>query len=122
AAGGPVLARVNHRALPLLGFGGGPWRLTERLRALAVGQCREWSALVRHGPCAYRGRLVAVKRSRWSACLERRALRKRAAKKQKRLSRTALFLAGYFYVWTDVPADVLNATAVRHWYRWRWQS
>src|SRR5262249_5967253 len=102
-AGGHVLVRVNYKALPLFYPQGQPFRLTERLRALKVGQCRTLSARVQHGPHTYRGRLVAVKRSRWSACLERRALRKRAAKRQKRLSRTALFLAGYFYVWTDVP-------------------
>ncbi len=121
SAGGHVLARVNHKALPLFDFRGKPFRLTERLRTLAVGQCRAWPAQVGHDAAAYRGRLVAVKRSRWSACLERRALRRRAAKKQRRLSRTALFLAGYFYVWTDVPAEVLEATAVLHWYRCRWQ-
>jgi len=120
-AGGHVLVRVNHKALPLFDFSGNPFRLAERLHAVKVGQYRVWSALVRHGPCAYRGRLVAVKRSRWSAALERRALRKRAAKKQKRLSRTAVFLAGYFYVWTDVPATVLHAPEVLNWYRCRWQ-
>src|SRR5262245_58799844 len=119
AAGGHVLARVNHKALPLFDLGGKPLPLTERLRSLKVGQCREWSALVRHGPRAFRGRLVAVQRSRWSAALERRALRKRAAKKQKRLSRTALFLAGYFYVWTDVPTQTLDAMTVLDWYRCR---
>ena len=121
AAGGHVLARVNHKALPLFDGHGQPWRLSERLRALEVGQCHAWPAFVGHSTHPYRGRLVAVKRSHWSACLERRALRKRAAKKQKRLSRTALFLAGYFYVWTDVPASVLDAAAVLHWYRCRWQ-
>jgi hypothetical protein len=120
-AGGHVLARVNHKALPLFDPGGKPLPLTERLRSVQLGQCREWSALVRHGRRTYRGRLVAVKRNRWSACLERRALRKRAAKRQKRLSRAALFLAGYFYVWTDVPARALGATAVLDWYRCRWQ-
>ncbi len=120
-AGGHVLARVNHKALPLFDLGGKPFRLAERLRSAKVGQCRTWSVLVRHGECAYHGRLVAVKRNRWSAGLERRALRRRAAKKQKRLSRTAEFLAGYFYVWTDVPAAVLNAPAVLNWYRCRWQ-
>jgi hypothetical protein len=121
AAGGHVLARVNHKALPLFDGRGRLLRLVQRLRSVKVGQCRVWSAFVRQGPHAYRGRLVAVKRSRWSACLERRALRKRAAKRQKRLSRTALFLAGYFYVWTDVPAPVLDAAAVLNWYRCRWQ-
>src|SRR6202051_4462663 len=54
AAGGHVLARVNHKALPLFDFSGKPLRLTERLRSVKVGQCRQWSALVRHGPCDYR--------------------------------------------------------------------
>jgi len=120
-AGGHVLARVNHKALPLFDLGGKPLGLARRLRVVRLGQCRTWPALVCHGPRAYRGRLVAVKRSRWSACLERRALRKRAAKQQKTLSRAALFLAGYFYVWTDVPAKVLAAPAVLDWYRCRWQ-
>lgn len=120
-AGGHVLARVNHKALPLLDFRGNALPLADRLRPLRVGQCRQWAALVRHGSCDYRGRLVAVKRGRWSACLERRALRRRAAKKQKRLSRTAVFLAGYFYVWTDVPAEALDAASVLGWYRCRWQ-
>jgi hypothetical protein len=96
-----------------------PFRLAERLRTLSVGRCRQWSAHVRHGPNDYRGRLVAVKRSRWSACWERRALRKRAAKKQSRLSRAALFLAGSFSVGTDVSAQVLDAIAVLNWYRCR---
>jgi IS4 transposase len=86
-----------------------------------VGQVREWPAIVRHDGCDYPGRLVVVKRDRWSAALERRALRKRASKKQKTLSRTALFLAAYFLVWTDVSAETLDAAAVLGWYRCRWQ-
>jgi hypothetical protein len=120
-AGGHVLVRVNHKALPLFDMAGEPFRLVAALRALTVGQVREWPTLVRHGPRNYPGRLVAVQRDRWSAALERRALRKRAAKKQKKLSRVALFLAGYFFVWTDVPAAKLDAVAVLAWYRCRWQ-
>ncbi len=119
-AGGHVLALVNHNALPLLTFGGKSLGLADRLRAVKVGQCWPWPALARHGPRDYRGRLVAVERSRWSACLERRALRKRTAKKQKRLSRTAVVPAGYSSVWTDVPAEVLDARTVLDWYRCRW--
>ena len=40
---------------------------------------------------------------------------------KRQLSRTALFLAGYFFVWTDVPAAALDAAAVLAWYRCRWQ-
>jgi hypothetical protein len=120
-SGGHVLVRVNHKALPLFDIRGEPFRLVTELRSTSVGQVREWPTLVRHGPRDYPGRLVAVKRDRWSACLERRALRKRASKKQKTVSRTALFLAGYFYVWTDVSAEALNAATVLAWYRCRWQ-
>jgi hypothetical protein len=119
--GGHVLVRVNHKALPMFDLSGKPFRLARRLRTLKVGQCRKWPVAVQFGSSVFRGRLVAVKRSRWSAYLERRALRKRAAKKQKRLSPTAVLLAGYFYVWTDIPATVLNASAVLNWYRCRWQ-
>src|ERR1700722_1021389 len=120
-AGGHVLVRVNHKALPVFDIEGKPFKLVEELRSMTVGQVREWPTVVRHGAHDYRGRLVAVKRDRWSACLERRALRKRTSKKQKSLSRKALFLAGYFYVWTDAPAQKLDAAAVLAWYRCRWQ-
>jgi Transposase DDE domain len=120
-AGGHVLVRVNHKSLPLFDIEGEPFRLVDELRSTIVGQVREWPTLVRHGGRDYPGRLVAVKRDRWSACLERRALRKRASKKQKKLSRTALFLAGYFFVWTDVSTETLDAAAVLAWYRCRWQ-
>jgi hypothetical protein len=64
---------------------------------------------------------VAVKRDRWATALEQQAVRKRASKKQKEPSVTALFLAGYFFVWTDVPLEALDAEAVLAWYRCRWQ-
>jgi Transposase DDE domain len=120
-AGGHVLVRVNHKALPLFDIEGNPFRLAEELGSLTVGQVQQWTTVVCHGSRHYQGRLVAVKRDRWSAALERRALRKRASKKQQKLSRTTLFLAGYFFVWTDVPAAALDATAVLAWYRCRWQ-
>jgi hypothetical protein len=120
-AGGHILVRVNHKALPLFEIEGEPFRLADELRSTTVGQVQEWPTVVRHGPQAYPGRLVAVKRDRWSARLERRALRKRASKKQKKLSRTAVFLAGYFFVWTNVPTGTLDGAAVLAWYRCRWQ-
>ena len=92
-----------------------PFKLAATLRSLTVGQVQEWPTVVRHDLRDYPGRLVAVKRDRWSACLERRAVRKRAAKKHRQPSRTTLFLAGYFFVWTDVPAQTLDAATVLAW-------
>ena len=115
------LLRVNHKALPLFDFEGEPFRLADELRSMSGGQIREWPTVVHHDLQSCPGRLVAVKRDRWSARLERRALRKRAKMKQKKLSRTAVFLAGYFFVWTNVPTGTLDAEAVLAWYRCRWQ-
>ena len=42
AAGGHVLVRVNHKALPLFRFGGEPFRLVKRIACDEVGQVREW--------------------------------------------------------------------------------
>jgi hypothetical protein len=119
--GGHVLVRVNHKALPLYDIEGEPFRLADELRSMTVGQVREWPTVVCHDQHDYHGRLVAVKRDRWTAALERRRLEKIASKKQKKLSQTTLFLAGYFFVWTDVPGQTLEATAVLAWYRCRWQ-
>ncbi len=120
-AGGHVLVRVNHKSLPLFDLQGERFRLVQKLRSMAVGQVHQWPTIVRHGQSDYPGRLVAVKRDRWSAALERRAVRKRASKKQKAVSRAALFLAGYFFVWTDAPPEALDRLAVLVWYRCRWQ-
>ena len=88
---------------------------------MRLGEVGRWPAVVRHDAGERPGRLIAVKRSAWSAGLERRALQKRASKKQKSLSAKALFLAGYFFVWTDTPAGVLGAADALEWYRCRWQ-
>jgi len=120
-AGAHVLVRVNPKSLPLSDIEGEPFRRVAERRATRVGQVREWPTVVRHGGRDYPGRLVAVQRDRWSACLERRALRRRASRKQKERSRTALFLAGYFFVGTDGSPAMRDATAVWAWSRCRWQ-
>lgn len=120
-AGGHVLVRVNHRTLPLWKANGRPFGLQNRLTTLALGQIGQWSAVVHHDEGKRPGRLIAVKRSTWSTILERQALYKRASKKQKSVSELAMFLAGYFFVWTDTSEEALPAASVLEWYRCRWQ-
>jgi hypothetical protein len=119
--GGDVLVRVNHKALPLYQGGGTPIPLVRWLRSVAVGQVQEWPAWVGTGTNRIAGRLIAVKRSRYAARLARARLRKNARKKQKSLSRSALFASGYVFVWTTAPRRVLGARAVLELYRLRWQ-
>jgi hypothetical protein len=120
-AGGHVLVRVNHKALPLFDIDGRPFRLVEELGLLRVAEVRQWVAVVHSDSRECQGRLVAVKRDRWATAWEQQALCKRASKKHKKPSQTALFLAGYFFAWTDVPAQTLDMETVLAWYRCRGQ-
>ena len=54
---------------------------------------------------------------RWA----QRQLRRKARRKQVTLSAAALRAAGYVFVWTSVPAEVLTAAEVMELYRLRWQ-
>ena len=65
--------------------------------------------------------MVAVNRRRQAARCARRRLHRKAQRKQKRPSERALFLAGYVFVWTTIPAGVLDSSQVLELYRARWQ-
>jgi hypothetical protein len=119
--GGSVLVRVNHKALPLYAADGGKIALVRWLKSFRVGEIGELPAWVHVGDKTIRGRLVAVKRGRQAARSARSRVRRRAQRKQKRLSQEALFLAGYVYVWTMVPASVMKSARVLELYRVRWQ-
>lgn len=120
-AGGAVLVRVNQKSLPLYKKNGEKFALAPWMKALRVGEVGEVSAWVHGTDQTIPGRLIAVKRGRQAAQHARARLSKTALKKQKSLSKEALFLAGYVYVWTTIPASKLNSTQVLSLYRNRWQ-
>jgi hypothetical protein len=120
-AGGAVLVRVNQKSLPLYQQSGRKISLARWLRGVRVGQVCELPAWVHCQGRKIRGRLIAVKRGRQAARAARLRLQQTARRKQKSLSSEAIFAAGYVFVWTTVPARVLNATAVMELYRVRWQ-
>jgi Transposase DDE domain len=119
--GGTVLVRVNQQALPLFDPRGRRFPLVAHLRGLRVGRVGEWPAWVHAKDRGIPGRLVAVKRGRQAARCARRRLHRKAQRKQKRPSERALFLAGYVFVWTTIPAGVLDSAQVLELYRARWQ-
>ena len=92
-----------------------------RLKALHVGEAGEWPAWAHAKDRGIPGRLIAVKRGRQAARWARRRLRRKAQRKQKRLSEQALFLAGYVFVWTTIPAGLMDSAQVLELYRARWQ-
>jgi hypothetical protein len=119
--GGSVLVRVNQKALPLFDARGRRFSLVAHLKALHVGEVGEWPAWVHAKDRGIPGRLVAVKRGRQAARCARRRLHRKAQRKQKRLSEQALFLAGYVFVWTTIPAGIMDSAQILELYRARWQ-
>jgi hypothetical protein len=119
--GGAVLVRVNQKALPLWDSEGRRFPLRQRLQTLRVQEVREWTAWVHASDQAVRGRLIAVKLSRSAAQLARRRRLRHAQRRQTILSAEAIHLAGYVFVWTNVPRSVHRPEQVLSLYRVRWQ-
>ncbi len=118
---GAVLVRINHKSLPLYLKDGTRAPLLKWLRTLKIGSVQGWEAWVQHEGDRIRGRLIAVKRGRVAARRARAQLKQTASKKQKTLSKQALFAAGYVFVWTMIPSRVMTPHQVLELYRARWQ-
>jgi hypothetical protein len=119
--GGSVLVRVNQKALPLFDAKGRRIRLASWLKTVRLGEVGELPAWVHHDGRAIRGRLIAVKRGRQAARRARRQTRRKAQRRQETISKEALFLAGYVFLWTTIPSRVMVATQIMELYRVRWQ-
>ena len=122
-SGGHVLIRVNPMSLPLYRRKNGTkLNVVARLKGMKIDQVRVWTAWVK-GPTGqwHAGRLVAVKRSRAATRREIRRRREILKSRDRKLGRQGRTLAGYFLVWTSVPAAQMKARAVLRTYRHRWQ-
>jgi hypothetical protein len=119
--GSDVLVRINLRMLPLWTNQGRRVGILTRLRSLRVGEAKQWPAWVHHKGQRYRGRLVALKRSRTAAAQARRQLQRRASRRQRKVSAAALEAAQYVFVWTSLPEADFPSDAVMELYRLRWQ-
>jgi len=64
--------------------------------------------------------VVALKRDRWSPVWSG-GVAEAGVPETKEVVADGSVPGGYFFVWTDVPAEVLDATSVLAWYRSRWQ-
>ena len=118
---GHVIVRVNPNSLPLQDKSDRRIAVRQRLRHLRVGEIGDWFAKVEGPDRTIDGRLVAIKLGRVAARLARRRQRHKAAKKQRSVSKTARFLAGYVLVWTDLSAASYSAERLLEIYRLRWQ-
>jgi hypothetical protein len=120
-AGGDVLVRINLRMMPLFTASGRRLGILSRLRTLRVGQVGSWPAWVHTAGGRIAGRLVAIKRSSAATERARRQLRRRASRRQRRISAATWEATRYVFVWTSLPEADYPAAAVLELYRLRWQ-
>jgi len=116
-----VVVRLNRQSLPLFDANGERLNILRTVRGTRVGLPREWDARV-HLPKGgiVRGRLIAIQRSAQAVRAERRRLKRRAQRRQEKVSEESLKAARYFMIWTSLSRSVPTAT-VLEFYRLRWQ-
>ncbi len=119
--GGDILARMNLTSLPLQDGQGKKFDLLPLIRALELGQCAAWSAVLEGSKefipvrvCVYR-KTTAQKEA--SELRIKREMSKRARAKEAKAS--TVELAGYVVVVTTLLA--LEADEILGLYRHRWQ-
>jgi hypothetical protein len=120
-AQGDIVVRVNRQSLPLFDEDGSSLNILKTVRSLKAGQHREWRTAVQDPAGGWlKGRLIAVKRSAAATRLERRRLKRRANRRQHKVSKESLEAAQYFIIWTSLP-DSFTSSMVLEFYRLRWQ-
>ena len=119
-AGGDVLVRWNSFSFPLEADGKAFAALKE-LNKLPKRGAREWSVSFAHGGKKYTGRLCAIRKNAVATRRAQDKLRRKANKKQDKLSDEALKLAEFILVFTTIRQSDLNTTEVLELYRVRWQ-
>lgn len=117
--GGDVIVRSNMVSVPLEDDNGRPVAMLPKLRRLAVGQARDWPALVRDSRGTIPVRVCALKKSAEQRRKAQDKLREVASRKGRNLQPDTLEAAGYVVVLTTLP-DV-SAQQVLESYRHRWQ-
>jgi len=125
AAGADFIVRLNWQNLPLKTADGAAFDLLAFLRRLPearTGECEVVVAASEHDKLpALPARLVAVRKSEAAAEASRAKVLRERAKKSRAVDPRTLESAGYVFVLTSLPADVLSAAEVLETYRFRWQ-
>lgn len=117
-----VIVRMRFRGFPLEDAEGRKQDVLKLpLSRLRVGKIREWSLSTGVGKePRIGGRLIVVKRSREVTRRARRHLRRKASRRQEKVSQEAWRAAQYFFVWTTLPPEI-SAETILLLYRLRWQ-
>lgn len=124
AHGADVIVRLPLTNLPLWTASGTPFPLLKKLRKLRAGEVGDWTCWVQPQDVdedPIRVRVCALKKGRVASQKAREKLRQNASRKGMTIKPETLEAAGYVFVLTTLPVDVLNAEQVLETYRGRWQ-
>jgi hypothetical protein len=116
-----VLVRINWQNFPLITAGDAPLDIVACLELLEPGEIGDWQVAFEQGSKRYPIRLVAIRKSAQATDKERKRIRREATRKGKRPDARSLRAAGFIFVITDLPADILPAVEALELYRLRWQ-
>jgi hypothetical protein len=116
-----VLVRIGWRNFPLISAANAPLDLIASLGILDTGEIGDWRVAFEHGSKRYSMRLIAIRKSDEATEKERTRIRREAGRKGKKPDPNSLRAAGFIFVITDLPADVLPAVEALELYRLRWQ-
>jgi hypothetical protein len=121
SSGGDVITRLPFTNVPLVDKKGREVELLRHLRTIKGHQVKEWHWLM---PCreenSIKVRVCATKKTETAATLSRKKLQ-RKTHGEYTPTKEALEAAGYFFVLTTLPGDMLPASGVLSAYRARWQ-
>jgi hypothetical protein len=119
--GGDVLARFAWNSLPLWADADRKFDLLAHLRTLHGTALGDWPVYTKHGGKLIAGRVCALKRSAQATEQAQRQADRRAQKHSRNVMPETLEAAGYVFVFTTVPAQLLSPTRALEFYRGRWQ-
>lgn len=122
--GADAIVRLPLTNLPLQTGDGKPFALLKRLRQVRMGKAGDWTCWTRpeeQDEPPIRVRVCALKRSASAAQKAREKLRQKASRKGTALKPETLEAAGYVFVLTTLPVEMLTAEQVLELYRGRWQ-
>jgi hypothetical protein len=120
-AGGHVVVRLSRNSFPLENRRGKALDLPGCMEGLQIGEMGDWDVQFEAGGRKYEGRLVALRQSEAVAEHERKRIRRVASHKGRKLEARSLKAAGFLYVFTDLPREVLPTAEALELYRLRWQ-
>jgi hypothetical protein len=120
AGGGNVLVRINLTQTTFVDKNSRRFDILRNLRNLRDGEVGSWDVWIHDDDTLIPGRICAVKKSETAAEKAKRAVRREAKKKKRKVRPETLESAGYIFVFTTLGSS-FSARKVLEIYRVRWQ-